>query len=107
MSHWRNRIRFSVTEFGHTFFQTIQDADVLLRTEANMPKSNALPETGFVRLPSIIGPQGPIPIGKSTWWEGVKSGRFPKPIKLGPRITAWRVDEIRGLIAQLSADGEQ
>ena len=57
-----------------------------------------LPETGFVRLPAIIGPKGPIPVGRSTWWEGVKSGRFPQPVKLGPRITAWRVEDIRALI---------
>jgi len=58
----------------------------------------SLPHAGFVRLSSIIGPGGPIPVGKSTWWEGVKSGRFPKPVKLGPRITAWRVEDIRALI---------
>ena len=57
-----------------------------------------LPETGFVRLISIIGPDGPIPVSKSTWWAGVKTGRYPKPVKLGPRITAWRVEDIRALI---------
>lgn len=62
-----------------------------------------LPTTGFVRLSSIIGPHGPIPVGKSTWWEGVNSGRFPKPVKIGPRITAWRVEDIRALIDELSA----
>ena len=63
-----------------------------------------LPETGFVRLPHIIGdskssPPIPaiIPVSKSTWWAGVKSGRFPKPVKLGPRITVWRVEDIRAL----------
>lgn len=56
------------------------------------------PQTGFVRLASILAPNGPIPVGRSTWWAGVKSGRFPKPVKLGPRITAWRVEDIRALI---------
>ena len=67
---------------------------------------NHLPETGFVRLRQIIGdsnadpPIPPIiPVRKSTWWDGVKSGRYPKPVKLGPRITAWRVEDIRALIA--------
>ena len=54
--------------------------------------------TGFVRLASILAPQGPIPVGRSTWWAGVKSGRFPKPVKLGPRTTAWKVEDIRKLI---------
>lgn len=59
---------------------------------------NDLAQTGFVRLSSILAPNGPIPVGRSTWWAGVKSGRFPKPVKLGPRITAWRVEDIRALI---------
>ncbi|MEM5516325.1 AlpA family phage regulatory protein [Henriciella sp. AS95] len=57
-----------------------------------------LPETGFLRLKSIIAPFGPIPVSKSTWWAGVKDGRFPKPQKLGKRITVWRVEDIRALI---------
>ena len=57
-----------------------------------------LPRTGFVRLPSIIKPDGPIPVSRSTWWEGIRRGRYPKPVKLGPRITAWRVEDIRDLI---------
>lgn len=40
-----------------------------------------------------------IPVGKSTWWGGVKSGRYPKPVKFGPRITAWRAEDIETLIA--------
>lgn len=66
---------------------------------------NALPETGFLRLPHIIGdpnaePPIPalIPICKTVWWEGVKSGRFPRPVKLGPRTTAWRVEDVRDWI---------
>ncbi|MBM3394477.1 MAG: transcriptional regulator [Betaproteobacteria bacterium] len=66
---------------------------------------NQLPETGFLRLPQIIGdpnaepPIPPIiPVKKSCWWDGVRSGRFPKPVKLG-RCTMWRVEDIRSLIA--------
>lgn len=71
-----------------------------------MQNHSQLPETGFLRLPQIIGnPKAvpPIPalypVGKSSWWSGVKSGRFPQPVKLGPRVTAWRVEDIRTLIA--------
>jgi prophage regulatory protein len=39
-----------------------------------------------------------IPISKSSWWAGIKSGRFPKPVKLGPKTTAWRADDIFALI---------
>lgn len=57
-----------------------------------------LPDTGFLRLPAIIAPRGPIPVSKSTWWAGVKSGRYPKPVKLSTRVTAWRVEDIRAFI---------
>ncbi len=57
-----------------------------------------LPQTGFLRLKSILAPNGPIPVSKSTWWAGVKDGRFPEPVKLGERITVWRVEDIRELL---------
>lgn len=65
-----------------------------------------IPETGFLRLPQIIGdpkavPPIPaiVPVKKTCWWAGVKSGRFPKPVKLGPRVTVWRVEDILALVA--------
>ena len=54
--------------------------------------------SGFLRVKDIIAPNGPIPVSRSTWWQGVKDGRFPKPLKLGARVTVWRVDDIRDLI---------
>lgn len=66
-------------------------------------QTNALPETGFLRIKQIVGDKKSgipplIPVGTSSWWAGVKSGRFPKPVKLGPRTTVWRVEEIQKLI---------
>jgi prophage regulatory protein len=58
-----------------------------------------IPETGFLRLTQVLSV---IPLGKTCWWEGVKSGRFPKPVKLTERCTAWRVEDIRELITALS-----
>ena len=77
---------------------------IVLLTDAPITESKlsttkfCLPETGFIRLKNIIAPYGPIPVSKSTWWAGVKSKRFPQPVKLGPKITAWRVEDIRALI---------
>lgn len=69
---------------------------------------HALPETGYLRLAQIVGkpatddaPAIPaiIPVSKSTWWAGVRSGRYPQPVRsLGDRITAWRIEDIRALI---------
>ena len=64
-----------------------------------------LPEVGFLRIPQIIGDKKatpPIPaiypISKAQLWKLVKEGKFPSPIKLTPRITAWRVEDIREFI---------
>ena len=44
-----------------------------------------------------------IPVGRSSWWQGVKMGKYPKPVKLGPHTTAWRRDNILNLIEQFNA----
>ena len=68
-----------------------------------------IPETGLLRIAQIIGdpnatpPIPPIiPVGRTTWWKGVKSGRFPPPLKLGDggRILVWRAEDIRAFIAK-------
>lgn len=73
-----------------------------------------LPTTGFVRLWDIIGnkkakPPIPalIPVSRSTFLKGIKTGLYPEPIKLGERSVAWRVQEIRNLIAELGLENSQ
>lgn len=68
-----------------------------------------LHETGFLRLKQIIGDRNAnppippiIPIGRSSWWDGIKKGRFPKPVKLGPHTTAWKAEDIRALVVRLA-----
>lgn len=63
------------------------------------------PETAFLRLHQILGdlnanpPVAPIvPISRSAWWAGVKTGTYPKPIKLSPRVTVWRASEVFALM---------
>jgi len=59
---------------------------------------HGIPETGFVRISQILEV---IPLRKTSWWAGVKSGRFPKPIKLTKQCTAWKAEDIRNLIKTL------
>lgn len=54
-----------------------------------------LPDTGFVRLPTILRV---YPVSRSTWWDMVRDGRAPAPVKLTERCTAWRAEDIRALI---------
>lgn len=58
-----------------------------------------LPEIGFLRFKQIVPDL--IPVSRTCWVEGVKSGKFPQPIKLSPKVTVWRVEDIRALIARL------
>lgn len=63
-----------------------------------MTKQNSeytLPEIGFVRLPVILNI---FPVGKTTWWQGIKDGKYPKPVKISERAVAWRVEDIKSLI---------
>ena len=56
---------------------------------------NTLPETGFVRLPAVLAV---YPVSKTTWWQGVRAGRYPAGVKLSEKTTAWRAEDIRSLI---------
>lgn len=59
-----------------------------------------LPKEGFVRIGQILKI---VPVGKSTWWNGVKTGEYPQPVKLSPRTTAWKVEDIRKLIEEIGS----
>lgn len=61
-----------------------------------------LPDTGFIRLPQVLSV---IPVSKSSWWAGVKAGKYPQPVKLGPNTTAWKVSDIRNLLEKIG-EGE-
>ena len=58
-----------------------------------------LPETGFVRLPQILKI---FPVSRSTWWEGVRNGRYPPSVSLAPRCTAWRSADIHALLNRVA-----
>lgn len=65
-----------------------------------MTTMTTIPKAGFLRLPQVLQL---VPISKSAWWEGCKTGRFPKPVKLGPRTTVWRAEEIVEFIERIGA----
>jgi predicted DNA-binding transcriptional regulator AlpA len=62
--------------------------------------THTIPQTGFLRLPQVLSV---IPVSKSTWWQGVKDGKYPAGVKLSPKCTAWRAEEIHALIKRLGA----
>lgn len=64
--------------------------------EKGVENDYILPCEGFVRQPVVLKVLG---IGRSTLWREIHAGRYPKPVKLSPRTSAWRVGDIRSLIA--------
>ncbi len=79
----------------------------LTRSAAPVPFSNPkkaymqpIQSETLLRLPGVLQR---VPVSRSAWWAGVKTGRFPQPVKLGPRTTCWRSADIDKLIADLAA----
>ena len=64
-----------------------------------IPPQNRLEELGFLRLTEVLRL---YPVSKSVWWAGVKSGKFPQPVKLSTRVTAWRASEIEQLLVRIN-----
>lgn len=71
---------------------------------------HTLPDTGYLRLKQILGDPNStpptsaiIPISPSNWWNGVKEGRYPRPVKLSQNTTAWRVSDIRDLMQRIDS----
>ena len=63
-----------------------------------------LENESLLRLPQVLKI---IPISKSAWWQGCQDGRYPKPIKLGPRTTVWKASDISAFMRQLSRSSIQ
>lgn len=70
-----------------------------------------LPKSGYLRLSQIVGdpkakpPIPPLfPVSRSTWLNGVRSGRYPQKVRLSPRCVAWKVQDIRKLIEEIGGE---
>lgn len=101
---------------GRKMFQTKTDSNHKRRTAnsslsvttkrptALIPNFDELPDSALVRQAQLVrDPKNPtrpapLPFSPSTFWRKVAAGEFPKPLKLGERITAWRVGEVRAWI---------
>lgn len=66
-----------------------------------MQNNSTLPDTGFVRIKDVLRA---FPVSRSGFWAGIRAGKYPKPVKLGIRCSAWRVEDIKKLIEQTASD---
>ncbi|GAA4417834.1 helix-turn-helix transcriptional regulator [Acidovorax lacteus] len=80
------------------------------RLETAIPSFDDLPDSALarqsqlVRDPKYPARPTPLPFSPATFWRKVKDGTFPQPVKLGARITAWRVGDVRRWIAAQGAE---
>ena len=63
-----------------------------------------LTENSLLRISQVLEL---IPISRSAWWQGVKSGKYPKPVKIGPRTSAWRYGDIAALLKKIANNPEE
>lgn len=64
-----------------------------------MTNTVQLHKTGFLRLPEVLQL---YTVSRSTWYNGIKKGIFPKPVHLSERAVGWRVEDIQALIDSVS-----
>ncbi len=66
----------------------------------NLPAPAQLPATGYIRLATLLLF---LPISKPTVWRKLKDPNdpLPRPVKLGAKITAWKVEAVREYLDSL------
>jgi len=93
----------TIAEYGGvtmTSATPIQNAKYINKQRDLAASANTIPEIGFLRKSQVLAL---IPISSSSWYNGIANGIYPAPVKLSERSSAWRVEDIRNLIAELGA----
>lgn len=89
--------------------QTKTTMPEVVRSAAVIPSFDELPDSALVRQAQLVrdpkhpARPTPLPFSPATFWRRVKDGSFPKPVKLGERITCWRVGDVRAWLAAQAA----
>jgi prophage regulatory protein len=78
-------------------------SDMSAKNDTTLDKHRGVDPDSLLRLRQVLNL---VPVAASTWWSGVRSGRFPKPLKLGPRTTCWRARDVLALIYQTGDGGK-
>ena len=66
-----------------------------MKKDSKIPEIQELPHSGLLRVKHVLQF---VRVSRSNWWQGVKEGRYPQPLKLSERVTVWRASDIRDLI---------
>ena len=86
-------------EYHPKHYQTTHNT--VLATLANF---NSLPDCSYVRQPVVLALFACSP---PTLWRWVKHSRIPSPKKLGSRISAWNVGQLRECLDSLQSSNQE
>jgi len=70
--------------------------------KTQIPSTLKLPETGFLRIKQVLQL---IPVGRTTWLNGVKEGKYPAKYQISDNTVGWRVEDIKAEIDKIIAKG--
>ena len=96
-------------EKGHVAAKSPAPATIAASTLPIATAFDQLPDCALLRESQLVpsskrpGVHALLPFSAPTLWRKVKAGQFPKPLKLGPRITAWRCGDVRQWLVQQGA----
>lgn len=94
----------AATEVPRSRAQAKTRADRRLAPPTQAATPTDFRKVGFFRLRQVLEV---IPVSASTWWEWVKNGKAPRPLKLGANMTAWKASDIVELIDRLATPAGQ
>lgn len=66
---------------------------------AVLARFDALPDEAYVRLPVVMAL---FACSAASVWRYAKTQRIPAPQRLGSRITAWKVGQLRAALKSIS-----
>jgi len=111
MNSYKQQVTTSLPEIGFLRLNQIIGQQSISENEAERNRTDAKtakksnrqpnkkPKRSRPAIPAII------PVSKSEWYAGIKTGKYPKPIKLGARASAWKVSDILAVIERISDEG--
>ena len=74
-----------------------------MSTQSTIETPAELPGEGFVRLSQVLKV---IPVSRSSWYNGVRAGKYPRPNALDVKTKVYRVEDIRALIDRINGQAQ-
>jgi predicted DNA-binding transcriptional regulator AlpA len=64
-----------------------------------MNREQVIPQGRLLRLRDVLAL---YPVSRTSWYDGITTGQYPPPVRLGKRTVAWRQSDIEAAIRGLN-----